>query len=74
MGYSWEGSASTAISPTSSSDTVGQHHKIGGITFGAALINSNIFVYTSNTSAYTSNIALKTTSVLLSWTRKNIKH
>jgi len=26
----------TAISPTSSSDIVGQHNKIGGITFGAA--------------------------------------
>jgi len=38
MGYWWEGSTSTAIPPTFVSDIVGQHNKIGGITFGAALI------------------------------------
>jgi len=36
MGYQWEGSAPTAIPPTSASDVRGQHHKMGGITFGAA--------------------------------------
>ena len=36
-GY-WEGSASTAVPPRSGSDIVNQHHKIGGIIFGAALI------------------------------------
>jgi len=36
--YWWEGSASTAIPPTLASDVVGQHNKIGGITFEAALI------------------------------------
>jgi len=33
----WEGSASTAISPATASDVVGQRNKIGGITFGAAI-------------------------------------
>ena len=37
-GYWWEGSASTAIPPTSTSDTVSQHNELGGITFGAALV------------------------------------
>jgi len=36
--YYWQSSTSTAIPPPSTSDTVGQHDKIGGITFGAALI------------------------------------
>ena len=36
MGYWWEGSASTAIPPTSASGVMGQHN--AGITFGAALI------------------------------------
>jgi len=36
--YEWESSASAAISPTSTSNIMGQHNKIGGITFGAALI------------------------------------
>ena len=31
MEYWWEGSASTAIPPTSASDAVGQHNKIEGI-------------------------------------------
>ena len=33
----WEGSAPTAIPPTSASHTVGQHNKVGGITFGTSL-------------------------------------
>jgi len=36
-GYWWQASASTAISPTSDSDSVGQDNKIG-VTFKAALI------------------------------------
>jgi len=36
--YWWEGSASAALPPTSTSDVMGQHHNIGGITFGATLI------------------------------------
>ena len=40
MGYWWEGSTSIATPPTSASDVVGQHHKIGGITFRAALTES----------------------------------
>ena len=36
MEYWWKGSASTAIPPISTSDVMGQHHKIGGIIFGAA--------------------------------------
>ena len=37
MEYWWEGSTFTAISLTSASDAVGQHHKIGDVTFGQAL-------------------------------------
>ena len=37
MGYWWEGSTSTAIPPTFTSDVVGQHNKIGGNIFRAAL-------------------------------------
>ena len=33
----WEGSTPTAISPTSTSDIMGQHNEVGDITFGAAL-------------------------------------
>ena len=33
----WESSAPTAIPPTSASHTVGQHNKVGGITFGTSL-------------------------------------
>jgi hypothetical protein len=36
--YCREGSTSTAISTTFTSDVVGQHNKIGGIHFGAALV------------------------------------
>ena len=38
----WEGSASTAIPPTPTSDIMGQHNKIGGTTFGAALDKGKI--------------------------------
>jgi len=38
MEYCQEGSASTAILPTSISDVMGQDNKIGGIIFGAALM------------------------------------
>ena len=41
--YCQEDSTSTAIWPTSASDTVGQHNKIGGITFATALIQSPMF-------------------------------
>jgi len=34
----WEGSAFAAVPPTAASDVMGQHHKMGGITFRAALI------------------------------------
>jgi len=34
----WEGSASTAIPPTSASDAAGQHNKMGGTTFGAEFV------------------------------------
>jgi len=40
MEYWWEGSISTAIPPTSTSDIVGQQNRIGGITFKAALLLS----------------------------------
>ena len=36
--YWWEGSTSTAIPPTSVSDVVGRHGKVGGFSFRAALI------------------------------------
>jgi len=38
MKYWWEGSVSTAIPPTSASDTAGQQNKKGGITFRASLL------------------------------------
>jgi hypothetical protein len=38
MEYWREGSTPTAISTTFVSDVVGQHNKIGGITFGAAFV------------------------------------
>lgn len=34
-----EGSTTTALPPASTSDIVGQHNKIGGITFRTALVN-----------------------------------
>lgn len=36
--YCMKGSTSTAIPPTFASDILGQHNKIGGVTFGTALI------------------------------------
>jgi len=42
MEYWWEGSTPTAIPPTSASDVIGQHHKIRGITFRAALVFQRI--------------------------------
>jgi len=41
VGYSWEGSVSTAIPPTSTSDVISQHNRIKGITFRAALVDLN---------------------------------
>ena len=38
MEYWWEGSTSTAILPPPTSDFVGQHNNIGGITFRVALL------------------------------------
>ena len=38
MEYWWEGATSTAIPPVSVSDTLGQDHKIGDITFRTALV------------------------------------
>jgi len=38
MEYWWENSTSTAIPPPSASAVTGQHNKIGGVTFRAALI------------------------------------
>ena len=41
--YWWEGSASTARPPTYTSDVMDQYNKIGGFTFGLALIyNSDL--------------------------------
>ena len=40
MKYWQEGSASTTMFQTSASDVMGQHNKIGSITFGAALIKT----------------------------------
>jgi len=40
--YWWEGSASTAIPLASSSYIVGQHNKIGGITFGAVIVDQSV--------------------------------
>jgi len=38
MEYWWEGPTPTVMPPTSASDVVGQHNKIGGITFGTVLV------------------------------------
>ena len=38
MEHWWEGSTSTAIPPTPTSDIMGEHNKIGVITFGAVLM------------------------------------
>jgi len=50
MEYWGEDSASTAMPPTSAFDVMTQHHKIGVITFGAALIcRANGSYWYSNT-------------------------
>lgn len=56
MEYCQEGSSSTAIQPTSSTDVVGQNNNIEGITFGVALgfqpllkVNLGLFYMTFNT-------------------------
>lgn len=36
--YWWEGSTSSITPPASASDVLGQHNKIGFITFGAVLV------------------------------------
>ena len=43
MEYWCKGSVPTAIAPTAASDVVGQDHKIGGITFEAALVNMSLY-------------------------------
>ena len=51
MKYRGEGSASTAIPPTSTSDIVGQDIKVGDITSGAALIFSPLFTLLPSSSS-----------------------
>jgi len=46
MEYWQEASTSTALPPTSAFDNVGQHNKIGGITFRAALVGIIHFLNT----------------------------
>mgnify|MGYP001853016420 CR=1 FL=1 len=56
MEYWWEGSTSTAIPQTFTSDVVGQYNKIGGITFRAALIKYiKKLVYISNNNYFNFN-------------------
>jgi len=67
MGFWWEGSASTAIPPTSAFAIVGQHNKTGGITFRAALVapcENVLGLLTMNvvTEVASLNISLKNTS------------
>ena len=58
MGYWWEGSTSTVVPPTSASDIVGQHNKIGGIAFRSAfawpfmLWTCLCLIFKPNTSAW----------------------
>jgi len=47
--YWWEGSIFSAIPPASTSDSAGQQNKIGGITFGAALVNDVVHIYMEQT-------------------------
>ena len=44
MEYWWEGLTSTAIPPTRTSDIAGQHNKIVGITFRAAIVFLQLLV------------------------------
>jgi len=47
----WEGSASTAIPPTTDLDIVGQNNKIGGVTFREDLVCKTFhFFYLASTS------------------------
>jgi len=43
--YWRKGLTSTAVPPTSTPDVMGWHNKIGGITFGAALVVPESFLY-----------------------------
>jgi len=43
MGYWCEGTTCTIVPPQSASDIVGQENKIGGISFGAALLQTRPF-------------------------------
>ena len=45
MEYWWEGFTSTATPPTPAPGVVGQHNKIGGITFRTALICNIVNAY-----------------------------
>ena len=51
MEYCQEGSASSAIPTTSTSDIMGQHNKTGGIIFGSALTEAS-FAETLSPSPY----------------------
>src|SRR5258705_5533954 len=55
MEYWREGSTSTAIPPTSSSDVVVQHNKIGGISFGAPLIQGSSLLIPYYATPYSKN-------------------
>jgi len=47
MEYWWEGSTPTAMPSTSTSDIVGQHNKMRGVTFGASLTKCRWILYSS---------------------------
>ena len=59
MEYCKEGSASTAIPPTSISDVVGPHNKIKDITFRAAVIYKTFQSYTLSVQGNTHCLKLK---------------
>jgi hypothetical protein len=60
MEYWREGSTSTAISTTFASDVVGQHNKIGGITFGAALVVLDVICFSASVEKYGGFLKVKT--------------
>jgi len=60
MEYWQEGSTSTALPPTSVSDTVGKHYKTRGITFRAALIKHTLLIIYKQQHIYILNIFLTT--------------
>ena len=72
MEYYWKGSLFTAIPPTSAFEVVGQHNKIRGITFRAALVSgvsclkdgTKTYHLDTNEQNIKSNVGLK---VLLVW-------